>query len=439
MRVGPARFRFLRESLEALAASRRGDSAGGCVLRRGPAAEALPRLLEETGASRRLRERRDRSVSRERGTRRREALAAAGARLRLFPDSLLVEPDAHATDAGDPYTVYTPFARRWALGEKALSRCRRPRRLAGPLAASVPIERVRALARPRPGSERSEGRRARGAARSSSDSGAGRSRAMPEDRNRPDLPATSRLSPHLHFGTISPRTIRAAADDVSGTRRERALGAPVDSCRARLARVLPPRSSSTSRAWPRESFRPRARRPARGATTPRAWRRGRPARRAFRSSTPRMRELSTTHWMHNRARMVAASFLTKDLHVHWREGERWFEHELADADLPTTTAAGSGRPARDRRRAVLPDLQSRPAVEEASTPTGAYIRRFVPELARVPARQHPRALDHDGRRAARLRLPDRAGTTIRPRSSITPGARGRAGRFARLRQCREGR
>jgi deoxyribodipyrimidine photo-lyase len=97
-----------------------------------------------------------------------------------------------------------------------------------------------------------------------------------------------------------------------------------------------------------------------------------------------MRELSTTHWMHNRARMVAASFLTKDLHVHWRHGEAWFEHELADADLANNNggwqwAAGSGTDAAPYFRIFSPVRQS-----QRFDPTGAYIRRHVPELANVP-------------------------------------------------------
>jgi deoxyribodipyrimidine photo-lyase len=88
--------------------------------------------------------------------------------------------------------------------------------------------------------------------------------------------------------------------------------------------------------------------------------------------------------MHNRARMIAASFLTKDLHVHWKTGEAWFEHELADADLANNNggwqwAAGSGTDAAPYFRIFNPVLQGR-----RFDPDGAYVRRFVPELARVP-------------------------------------------------------
>jgi deoxyribodipyrimidine photo-lyase len=98
-----------------------------------------------------------------------------------------------------------------------------------------------------------------------------------------------------------------------------------------------------------------------------------------------MRALAATHWMHNRGRMVAASFLTKDLHVHWKHGEKWFEHQLADADLANNNggwqwAAGTGTDAAPYFRIFNPVLQSRKL-----DPQGLYIRRFVPALARVPA------------------------------------------------------
>jgi deoxyribodipyrimidine photo-lyase len=106
--------------------------------------------------------------------------------------------------------------------------------------------------------------------------------------------------------------------------------------------------------------------------------------------------------MHNRARMVAASFLTKDLHIHWREGERWFEHELADADLANNNggwqwAAGCGTDAAPYFRIFNPVLQSR-----KFDPEGFYIRRFVPELFSVPAEKvhEPWTMTVDEQKAA---------------------------------------
>jgi deoxyribodipyrimidine photo-lyase len=104
--------------------------------------------------------------------------------------------------------------------------------------------------------------------------------------------------------------------------------------------------------------------------------------------------------------MIAASFLTKDLHVHWRHGETWFEHELADADLASNNggwqwAAGSGTDAAPYFRIFHPVLQSK-----RFDPEGLYIRRFVPELARVPAAKvhEPWTLTLEEQKAAGCRI-----------------------------------
>ena len=199
----------------------------------------------------------------------------------------------------------------------------------------------------------------------------------PEDRNFPGVAGTSRLSPHLHFGTISPRTLHAGAKEIAADGGKKWISelAWRDFYHSILHHF--PRVA-------RESFR----RELDGLAwrddpdTLDAWKRG---ETGYPLVDAAMRELSTTHWMHNRARMVSASFLTKDLHVHWREGERWFEHELADADQANNNggwqwAAGTGTDAAPYFRIFSPVLQSR-----RFDPDGAYIRRFVPALARVPA------------------------------------------------------
>ncbi len=388
--VGPARFRFLRESLEVLA-EELAAVGGRLVLRPGPAARALPELLRETGASAVYAnaeigpypERRDREAG--------DAIAAAGARLRLFPDALLVEPDALTTAAGDPYTVYTPFSRKWLSAEK-----RDPEPPPAALESSelsvrsVPVERVKAW-RSLPADGHPSGSPPKGGEREALallarfvEGASAPIARYAGDRNRPDRAGTSRLSPHLHFGTISPRTIRAAAEAAWRDSGPEARGG-VEKFVLELAwrefyhHVLFhfPRVAE-------ESFRPeydllpwRAN-PA-GLD---AWKRG---ATGYPLVDAAMRELSTTHWMHNRARMVAGSFLTKDLHVHWKRGEEWFEHELADADLASNNGgwqwvAGCGTDAAPYFRIFSPVLQSK-----RLDPDGAYIRRFVPELARVPA------------------------------------------------------
>jgi deoxyribodipyrimidine photo-lyase len=379
-RVGPARFRFLRESLEVL--SLRLAAAGGrLLLRPGPAREALPRLLEETGAGAVYAnaeigpypERRDRETA--------AAVEARGAKLRLFPDELLVAPDAIASESGAPYTVYTPFLKRWLAADKA-DPVPAPRELDSPEVTGVPLARVRAWR------DLPETGGPRGGSSAAQDLLEGFFRGPAarygEDRDRPDRPGTSRLSPHLHFGTISARTVRAAAGragkDASAGEREslRKFVAEL-AWREFFHHVLHhfPRVAS-------ESFRPEFdrlewREDAAGLD---AWKTG---RTGYPLVDAAMRELATTHWMHNRGRMVAASFLTKDLHVHWRVGEAWFENELADADLANNNggwqwAAGSGADAAPYFRVFNPVLQSR-----RFDPEGRYIRAFVPELARVPA------------------------------------------------------
>jgi len=374
--VGPARFRFLRESLEELAASV-GRLGGRLVLRRGPAAEALPRLLEETGAGAVYANAEIGPYPESRDAAVRDALAAGGGKLRLFQDALLVDPDRAVTDRGEPYTVYTPFARRWASEEKAPP-LPEPASLAGPhvALATVPIERVSAWRDlpPDPAAPRGGEREAMRLLDAFLEGPISR---YPDDRNFPGVAGTSRLSPHLHFGTVSPRTLHARAGEARG-----------DGGRKWIAELAWREFyHSILHHFPRvarESFRRELdglawRDDPAGLE---AWRRG---ETGYPLVDAAMRELSTTHWMHNRARMVAASFLTKDLHVHWREGERWFEHELADADQANNNggwqwAAGTGTDAAPFFRIFSPVLQSR-----RFDPEGSYIRRFVPELARVPS------------------------------------------------------
>jgi deoxyribodipyrimidine photo-lyase len=381
--VGPARFRFLRESLEALA-SALPRLGGRLIVRAGPAERALPALLEETGASAvhanaeigPYPERRDAAAA--------AAVEEAGGRLRLFGDALLVEPDAIASASGDPYTVYTPFARKWSAAEKREPGAT-PASLETPPIASVPLDRVRAWKNLPPDPLAPRGGEP-AAAELLARFFAGPAGRYADDRNRPDRAGTSRLSPHLHFGTISPRTIRAAAEEA---------------WRAAPASERPSiRKFVLELAWrefyqhvlfhfPRvaaESFRPEFDRmawvEASGSDSVDAWKRG---GTGYPLVDAGMRELATTHWMHNRARMVVASFLTKDLHVHWRTGEKWFERQLADADLASNNggwqwAAGSGTDAAPYFRVFSPVLQS-----AKFDPEGTYIRRFVPELSRVPA------------------------------------------------------
>jgi deoxyribodipyrimidine photo-lyase len=235
------------------------------------------------------------------------------------------------------------------------------------------------------------------------------------DRDRPDRPGTSRLSPYLKVGAIHPRTILA---DVGAT-RSRAARTFVDELAWRefYADVLHAEPAS---AWSdlRPGLRSMAYDEPDGALV--AWKEG---RTGFPIVDAGMRQLAATGWMHNRLRMITASFLCKDLHVWWPEGARHFLDLLVDGDLASNNhgwqwVAGTGTDASPYFRVFNPVTQG-----EKFDPDGDYVRRWVPELAHVPGRRvhqpwrtedgyehgYPAPLvDHAAERAEALRRYDAA-------------------------------
>ena len=203
-----------------------------------------------------------------------------------------------------------------------------------------------------------------------------------EERNRPDHVGTSRLSPHLHFGEISPRQIwhalRRSAGSPGAWRNSQFLAevgwrefahhllfhyphTPTEPLRAEF-KIFPWRENAE---WLK------------------AWQRGQTGVPLVDAG---MRELWTTGWMHNRVRMIAASFLVKNLLLSWQDGARWFWDTLVDADLAQNTlgwqwTAGCGADAAPYFRIFNPVSQG-----EKFDPNGDYVRRWVPELANLPAR-----------------------------------------------------
>jgi len=206
--------------------------------------------------------------------------------------------------------------------------------------------------------------------------------SYPTDRDRPDRGGTSRLSPHLHFGEISARRIWHEV------RRHGTAADPSEETDATYLRQIGWREFSYHLLFhyphtPRQALRPEFRRfPWRvDAMGLRAWTRG---STGYPLVDAGMRELRHTGWMHNRVRMLAASFLVKHLIIPWQEGAAWFWDRLVDADLANNTmgwqwSAGCGADAAPYFRIFNPVIQG-----EKFDPDGEYVRRWVPELARLP-------------------------------------------------------
>nr|WP_283949594.1 deoxyribodipyrimidine photo-lyase [Limobrevibacterium gyesilva] len=369
---------WLHHSLTSLAADLAARGAP-LVLRRGPYATEIPRLVAETGAAAV-----HAGLPLEPWARQamREVHKALPARLHVHRTTLLFEPAAIRTQAGGPYGVFTPYSRA----------CRARGLPAPPLSAPARIE-----APPPPASDRLEDWRllptrpdwAGGlrAAWTPGEAGAARRLATflgpplagyGAQRDLPGVAGTSMLSPHLAWGEISPATIWHAAEAAGGA----GLFA--------FANELLWREFAAHLLWHHPRM-PEA--PLRAEFAAMPWRDDEPGLRAWqrgRTGIPivdaGMRQLWRTGWMHNRVRMIAASFLVKHLLLPWQRGEAWFWDTLVDADLATNAASwqwvsGCGADAAPYFRILNPVLQGR-----KFDPDGAYVRRFVPELARLPDR-----------------------------------------------------
>ena len=222
-------------------------------------------------------------------------------------------------------------------------------------------------------------------------------------RDRPDCDGTSRLSPHIHFGEIGPRRIWAAVQQAAEIGAD---GKAVETFQKELGwrefnyhLLFNFPHLATSALNPRFDDMPWQTDPTGLA----AWRRG---RTGYPIVDAGMRQLWSSGWMHDRVRMIAASFLVKDLMIDWRVGEDWFWDTLVDADLANNVGGwqwvgGSGADAAPYFRVFNPVLQG-----EKFDPDGAYVRRWVPELARMPL-----AYIHAPWRADSDTL-DRAGVTL---------------------------
>ncbi len=356
------------------------------ILRRGDSATALRALIAETGATAVYWNRLYDVATVTRDTALKGELTGAGLDVQSFNGALLNEPWTINAGAGGPYRVFTAYwrAARTTVGESPPLPA--PKRLVAP-AISPRSERLSEW-----GLHPSKPDWSGGFGNWSPGEAGGRARldafldaparSYGEHRDRPDLEGTSRLSPHLHFGEISPRQVWAATD----------AAAHVDAAPLGQIEVFQKElgwrefnhhllfhfphiaTENFNSAFDRFPWRDD---PAKLA----AWRAG---RTGYPIIDAGMRQLWSTGWMHNRVRMIVASFLVKDLMIDWRAGEGWFWNTLVDADVANNAAnwqwvAGCGADAAPYFRIFNPTLQG-----EKFDPSGAYVRRWVPELAGLP-------------------------------------------------------
>lgn len=315
---------------------------------------------------------------------------AAGIQAEGFHGSVLFGPDEVRTGQGGPFKVFTPFWKACLSLPSPLGPLPPPRTLAPPSVWPHSIEPRELRLLPQKdwagGIEETWRPGENGALETLEKFLSGPVSTYAVDRNRPDMSGTSRLSPYLHFGEISPRRVWHEATRLvrRDGRKDASTGAES------FLRELGWREFAHHLLC---HFPHTAREPLRPEFSLLQWRddpAGLDAWRKGRTGYPMvdagMRELWATGWMHNRVRMIAASFLVKDLLVHWMEGARWFWDTLVDADLANNTlgwqwTAGCGADAAPFFRIFNPTIQGK-----KFDPDGKYVRRWVPEIRELPTR-----------------------------------------------------
>jgi deoxyribodipyrimidine photo-lyase len=318
------------------------------------------------------------------------ALRAEGLTVESFNAGLLFEPWEVETKAGKPFQVFTPFWKACLARPEPAELLRPPQRTPAP--EEWPETLTLAQLELEPDIDWAAGIRAAwrpGCQHATAQLDHFLDQALcgyAHDRDRPDMMGSSRLSPYLHFGEISPRQVWHTVQDAGLMPGQAGTAQGADAYLRELGwrefahHVLyhfphtmtrPLRSDFAAFPWRDDS------------ASLKAWQRG---RTGYPLVDAGMRELWTTGWMHNRVRMVVASFLVKHLLLPWQAGAAWFWDTLVDADLANNTlgwqwAAGCGADAAPYFRIFNPIMQG-----QKFDPQGAYVRRWIPELAKVPTR-----------------------------------------------------
>lgn len=386
---GAASRWWLHHSLASLAKDL-DDVGSRLILRAGDSLDELRKIAEETGAEAVVWNRRYEPAVIERDKGIKESLKEDGLDVESFGGSLLFEPWEVETKEGKPYQVFSAFWRACKAKDEPSEPPPAPEKLQHPWKWPEGDELESFDLLPKiawdggfhdewtPGTA--------GAAKRLERFLHEAVHAYKEDRNRPDLPGSSKLSPHLHFGEIGPRTV--FHDTLGRIEDGRFRDAKKDGdvflseigwrefayhllYHFPLTTDQPLREKFADFPWESD------------AKALKKWQRG---HTGFPIVDAGMRELWTTGWMHNRVRMIVASFLTKDLRLRWQDGAKWFWDTLVDADLASNTlgwqwTAGCGADAAPYFRVFNPMLQGK-----KFDPNGEYTRHWVPELDGVDDR-----------------------------------------------------
>jgi deoxyribodipyrimidine photo-lyase len=390
---------FMLECLRAL--EQDVQAAGGkLIFRHGPPEREMESLLRETKATALYFNRDYEPMARRRDEVVTQLAQSLGVEVRGFEDGVLHEPNAILKDNGTPYKVFTPYSKVWRRKARAAvlakaafpkrARFEHPKGLALPTAKELGFKVEIPL--PPAGEQNALKRLHQFCARDLLH--------YADVRDIPSLGATSRLSPHIRIGTISSRTVVAAAEKVAA--KHEASRRHVDVFTGELIW----RDFYRQILWhfPHVAtgcFRPQydALKWENNDRQFKAWCEG---RTGFPLVDAGMRQLNQTGWMHNRVRMIVAMFLTKDLLISWQWGECYFMQKLLDADLANNNggwqwSAGTGTDAQPWFRIFNPTAQA-----AKFDPEGKYIHHFVPE---VDTRDYPAPIvDHAEQRLKTLAM-----------------------------------
>jgi len=379
----PHRMQFLLESLVALAKnlSRLGSQL---LVVPGKSVEVIPRLCEQWRVDRVVSQRWTEPFARERD---RQIALALRVPFDLFEGETLLAPADCRNGAGAPYSVFTPFARTFALKANQIGKPIPAPRVLPPLPVDMTLSDAVAIPcladlgiphnalLPR-GGEAAARDRLRAFLRGPLDNYA-------TSRDIPSLAATSGLSPDLKFGTMSPRTIWSAI-------LKRHASSSAQESHSVFQKQLLWREFAHATLWHRpDLLKQPFRSEFRGfpwRDDPLGWRAWIDGLTGYPLVDAAARQLYAEGFVHNRARMVAASFLAKHLLIDFRRGEAHYMKYLVDGDWANNNmgwqwSAGTGCDAQPYFRVFNPTLQG-----QRFDPEGAYVKRWVPELAKMPAK-----------------------------------------------------